>query len=717
MQIHLIPNSHIDPVWLWDKYEGIDEVINTFRSACDRLDEYPDLTFTASSLQFYEWVQQFDTKLFDRIIQKVNENRWEVVGGWWVEPDTNLPSEASFIKHAEISQNFSRKYFGRESTVAFLPDTFGHPATLPKILSCTGFKSMIFCRPDEKEKSDLPANLFRWEYDEYSILTYRLKHHYLQGNIDEDQRLTLLNDEEYKTNPVNCFFFGVGDHGGGPSIAEIEFFNKFISGQSTKNACAVHAGVGYSTCSRFFDEAALIPDIPVYSGDLHLHAVGCYSVLRDLKNAVRHSEQALQFTGRALDINGETDACLEAAWKTTLFNQFHDILPGSCSPDAAEQAMDELGGVQSVCRDTAYRALKSVSKKHHAFAQQGEFRIFNTLPFDITVPLCVESFCYYNPNAAFKDTDGNEISIQEVLPSVRCNNRRWEFVDSIPAREFKSYYFDNKTLIERADPSDSHFRIIDNNSDLNTDKIISSTLKQILKTPIRFLVLDDKSDTWGHGIHSYNNIEGEFTLLTSSILSGNVTDKLYQKWSYGKSTLEVTYSSYKNLPGVYVDFAAYWQENRKILKIEICPSEVYSPDITMQGAGGPIERQADGKEIPLHNWAWISTRKGGLAIVQDGAFACDCTANRLRLTFVRSSIYGFHDPRKLDPADPQRFTDQGEHRMRLHLLPKHKLDDEALERLTLAFLEPCHVIRECRKSNQTPIEKGNTSFRPEMTAK
>ncbi len=696
MQIHLIPNSHIDPVWLWDKYEGIDEVINTFRSACDRLDEFPDLTFTASSLQFYEWVQQFNPKLFDRIIQKVNEGRWEVVGGWWVEPDTNLPTEISFIKQAEISQEFSRKYFGRESTVAFLPDTFGHPATLPKIFASTGFKSLIFCRPNAQEKPDLPANLFRWEYEEYSILAYRLKHHYLQGDIDEAQRLLLLNDEEYKNNPVNCFLFGVGDHGGGPSIFEIEFFNKFIKDKSTKNACPSNAEVGYSSCSRFFDEATLIPNIPVYSGDLHMHAVGCYSVVRELKEAVRHSEQTLQFAGRALNINGETDACLEEAWKTTLFNQFHDILPGSCSPNAAEYALAELGGVQSVCRDTAYRALKSISKGHLAIAHQGEFRIFNTLPFDIKIPLHVESFRYYNPNAAFKDKEGKEISVQEVLPSVRCNNRRWEFVDLIPAQGFKSYYFDNETLVERADPAESHFKNVDEISDSNAKNFISLSLKKIIEKPIRFLVLDDKSDTWGHGVKSYNTVEGEFTFVNSSVMSGPVTDKLYQRWSYGNSTLDITYSSYKNLSGVYVELLANWREKRKILKIEISPSGIFSSEIKMQGAGGFIDRQADGKEMPLHNWVWMPTCESGLAIIQDGAFACDCTVDRLRLTFVRSSVYGFHDPRTLDPADPQRLTDQGEHRMRLYFLPHSKFDTETLNNLTLAFLEPCSVIRECK---------------------
>ena len=148
MRIHLIPNSHIDPVWLWDKYEGLDEVLNTFRSVCDRMDEYPGLTFAASSLQFYDWVRQYDPALFERIVGRVHEGRWEVAGGWWVEADTNLPTETSFVKHAEISQNFARKYFGREIRVAYLPDTFGHPATLPKLLARAGFKYLVFCRPN-----------------------------------------------------------------------------------------------------------------------------------------------------------------------------------------------------------------------------------------------------------------------------------------------------------------------------------------------------------------------------------------------------------------------------------------------------------------------------------------------------------------------------------------------------------------------------------------
>ena len=89
--------------------------------------------------------------------------------------------------------------------------------------------------------------------------------------------------------------------------------------------------------------------------------------------------------------------------------------------------------------------------------------------------------------------------------------------------------------------------------------------------------------------------------------------------------------------------------------------------------------------------------------MQDGTFACDCAAGRLRLTFVRSSVYAYHDPHKLDPMDPQRLTDQGQHRIRLHLLPQRTLDAEELDRLSSAFLEPYPVMRECRQTKQAGL--------------
>ena len=44
MKKHLIGNAHLDPVWLWQWHEGYTEVKATFRSALDRMKEFPDLS-------------------------------------------------------------------------------------------------------------------------------------------------------------------------------------------------------------------------------------------------------------------------------------------------------------------------------------------------------------------------------------------------------------------------------------------------------------------------------------------------------------------------------------------------------------------------------------------------------------------------------------------------------------------------------------------------
>ena len=697
MRLHLIPNSHIDPVWLWDKQEGIDEVLNTFRSACDRLDEFPDLTFSASSLQFYEWVKRYDTHLFERICGYVADSRWEVVGGWWIEPDTNLPLEASFAKHAEISQRTAQEYFGRQTSVAFLPDTFGHPAALPKVLAQTGFRYFLFCRPNETEKDDLPGNLFYWEYEGHRVLTYRPKHHYTQvvsHQADQpdvmDGLAARLEDEEYQTCPVNGYLFGVGDHGGGPTRREIAFYNEFLAGQPAGDA-------GYSSCQRFFQEAEANPNIPVYQGDLHRHAVGCYSVVRALKVGVRQCEHGLQHAARALAMNGESDGCLTEAWKTTLFNQFHDILPGSSSPAAAAHALAELGGVESFGRETAYAALRSLSSQQQATVAEGEYRVFNTLPFPVTVPIALESFHFYR-EGAFLDSRGRAIEIQEIVPSVVCSNRRWEFIATLPAEGFQAYHFAADGKWE--DPQDTHIHyrpgdgIWRDGMQIAADGTVSTEGSPLCQAPT-FLVIEDDSDTWGHGVERYDTVAGEFSLLSSSVLSGPVPSKLYQRWTYGHSTLDVIYSLYTGQPGIFIDLAVGWVEKRKMLKMEILPVAAHAMTFTMQGAGGTIERPADGKEQPLHHWLSLPTAASNLTVVQDGMFACDCLDGRLRLTLVRSNIYGYFSPYPPDPDDPRYYTDQGEHRMRLQLSFGRGGDSAHLDRLAQSFVEPYSVLREC----------------------
>jgi alpha-mannosidase len=670
MKIHLIPNSHMDPVWLWNKYEGIDEVLNTFRSACDRMDEFPNLTFSASSVQFYVWVKKYDKVLFQRIREFVSAGRWEISGGWWVEPDSNLPMEISFRKHAELSKKFMLENFNCETKVAFLPDTFGHPATLPKILSETGFKYFVFCRPSMDEKSDLPSNLFYWEYDGYKILAYRLKNHYTQrGDID------VTADHEYASTPINGYFFGIGNHGGGPTIKEIEYYNNLIRENP-------YVKLHYSTCRNFFEDAETnIKNIPTYSGDLHMHAVGCYSVLRNLKQKIRTSEHSLAKLER---IFGEKEIQNElyALWEKVLFNQFHDILPGSCSQEAEADAINQLGGVISKCEDLIYDKLKKESMNIPVKVEEGELRIYNSLPYKVRKPIQFEfSSISYNRTKLF-DSNGNKVLKQEILPDVKATfAKKWEFIDTIPANGFKSYSFD---IHQKTNYDDKQFIFFNQTTKHSID----------IADKISFLVFEDNSDTWSHGIRRYNNLKGTFTQKSSSISKGPISEKLYKKYSYNRSYLDIVYSKYYELPGIYLDIRLNWSEHRTVLKMELNlgnsdklnqnPKNQY---FIMQGANGAIKRKADGSEMPMHHWIWCKQNKAGIALIQDGAFACDCLTDRLRINLVRSSLYGFHDPYNINKLEPESNTDQGIHSFKFLLLPETDFNRIKLDKQADIFLE------------------------------
>ena len=79
--IHMIGHSHIDPVWLWQWQDGMDEALATFRTVANLMDKYPDFIFSHGEAWDYQQVEQLDPELFERIRVFVKQGRWEIVGG------------------------------------------------------------------------------------------------------------------------------------------------------------------------------------------------------------------------------------------------------------------------------------------------------------------------------------------------------------------------------------------------------------------------------------------------------------------------------------------------------------------------------------------------------------------------------------------------------------------------------------------------------------
>ena len=119
--VHMIGHAHIDPVFLWRWMEGYEAIKATFRAALERMNETPDFVISTTSAAFFEWLEKWDIELFQQVAQRIREGRWDIVGGWWVEPDCNVPHGESLVRQALYGQRYFRDKFGVQATVAMNP--------------------------------------------------------------------------------------------------------------------------------------------------------------------------------------------------------------------------------------------------------------------------------------------------------------------------------------------------------------------------------------------------------------------------------------------------------------------------------------------------------------------------------------------------------------------------------------------------------------------
>lgn len=157
---HLIANAHLDPVWQWCFPEGLSLVKSTFRSALDRMNEYDGYIFTSACASYYKWIKLNEPEMFEEIRHRVEEGRWAVVGGMWVQPDCNIPSGEAFCRHMLYSQKFFRENFGFNVKTGYNVDSFGHNGMLPQLFKKSGIDNYVYQRPNRNEEMpSLPAAL------------------------------------------------------------------------------------------------------------------------------------------------------------------------------------------------------------------------------------------------------------------------------------------------------------------------------------------------------------------------------------------------------------------------------------------------------------------------------------------------------------------------------------------------------------------------------
>jgi alpha-mannosidase len=707
--LHLIGNAHLDPVWLWRRQEGFAEIKATFQSAVDRMNETDEFVFTCAAAAYYRWVEENCPPLFDEIRRQVAEGRWVIVGGWWVQPDCNIPNGESYARHALYSQRYFRSRFGRIARVGYNVDSFGHNGMLPQILAQSGLEAYVFMRPGEHEKH-LPAHLFLWESpDGTRIPAYRIplgygsdargEHDPVEGKI---RRGAALAGEA--GGPL-MIFYGVGNHGGGPTRDHVSAVQR-MAGELGRRT------VGFSSPDAYFAEvAAFEGTLPVVRDDLQHHAGGCYSAHAETKRHNRRAEHRLAaaealatLAHMRLGAPYPGDAIREA-WQAVLFNQFHDILGGCSIREAYDDAREAYGaalyGAATIANAAFQRLSWAVDTTGHGATAAGKtehWKLWDDGVRGTPVVVCnphswdLEVAVQLNADlTAVTDAHGAAVTHQRVRGSQTNGADKWDtlFEAQVPALGYALYWahVSRETVPPELSGSlqsgdhvleNDHLRLeIDPAGGWIARLYDKDNRAEVFAAPAAVpIVIDERHcDTWAHGVFAFRDEAGRFGGARLSVIeTGPLRARLRAESRYESSTLVQEFLLYRNRREVEVRVTVDWREHHAMLKLAF-PVNIAGPTATSEIPFGFMPRPANGNEQPGQRWVCLhgpaADQPGleyGLTVANATSYSYDVQDAELRMTLLRSPVFADHYGQ--DHRDELcRYMDQGEHDLAYTLSP------------------------------------------------
>ncbi len=715
--LHLICNAHLDPVWQWRWEEGASEALATFRVAAELLDEHPGFVFCHNEAVLYQWVEKLDPALFRRIRLLVKAGRWAIAGGWFLQPDANLPGTESLVRQIEEGRRTFKEKFGVVPRVAYNFDSFGHSGGLPQILRGAGYEMYIHMRPQAGEL-ELPGGLYRWRgVDGTEIPAYRIEvglYHTEVDNLGEKlEAAAALALRLGRDVPV---FWGLGDHGGGATREDLKKIDAFIARE--KRVRILH-----STPDRFARAVrAAAAQSPVHTGDLQRCFPGCYTSLSGLKRAavenlgVLVQSEALATAAWWLRGGAYPEDDLRRAWQRRLFNDFHDVITGSCVEPAEKDALAIYGASSGKAREIRFQAAATLAREQGPGGYpEIPVVVANANPAATRVPVEVEAMVSHRPKWSgtwhFRlfGAGGREIPCQEEQPEALLPFNGWRrkvaFLAELPGVGVARY---GLKLCEGPKPgtggaldtlsssateagafgkpapgaalhgarpavSKNESASFESILDGNSGRLVSLSVSgiELLAAPApRALVVRDDADSWGTGVAGWRDIVGEFKPRGAAavIEDGPVRTIVESLEAYRRSRIVRRTILYPEWNAAEIRLRIVWNEERRRLKLAF-PTAFSAGSLVCEVPGGAIVRPADGEEHVHGRWCSVEDRALGaaLGIAHNGLHGLDFKDGELRLSVLRSAAYCHERGLRIGARPARKFSDLGVHEVRLLL--------------------------------------------------
>jgi alpha-mannosidase len=728
----MVGHAHLDLAWLWPVAETWQAAERTFESVLNLQKAFPELIFAHSTPALYAWIEAHRPELFAAIQAQVQAGKWEIIAGLWVEPDLNLIAGESIVRHLLYGQQYVQAKFGAISAIAWLPDTFGFCWQLPQLFKLAGIEYFATQKLRWNDTTQFPHEIFWWRSPDGSqLLSIMLPP--IGTQIDPVQMANYAWEWERQTGCKTAFWLpGIGDHGGGPTQDMLETARRW-------QRSPLFPQLDFKSAKQYFQELQLEltqpqDQLPIWNDELYLEFHrGCYTSHADQKQFNRQCEQELYraelWSAIATLVTGAVypQQDLEIAWKQVLFNQFHDILPGSSIPEVfeeANQAWIEAIATSSKLTDQALSHLSQtidLQPPHHSqkFRSCYPLLVFNALNWVRSQAVCVPL-----PAVDLKsgqiwqvlDGSGSPVISQIKTDETHRLEAGLHFLaEAIPAIGYRVFWLCQVESVNTASlsvPALAEFTLENEVLKVTVDSATGYLSRVFDKVNQREVlsglgnalqVFQDQGQYWDAW-----NIDPNYAqhpLETGKLKHiawqqhGPLVQQILASRSLFGAELNFSYRLEAGSPLLKISVNILnWQEPHVLLKVAF-PLTIAAELATTETACGAIARPTRPQtatekakwEVPALKWADLSDDHYGVSLINTCKQGYDYSPNQIRLTLLRCTTW------------PDPHADRGNHQFSYALYP-HAGDWHTAQTVQHAhsFNEPIQFRVVNERSNSQP---------------
>ncbi|MBS3786933.1 alpha-mannosidase [Candidatus Bipolaricaulota bacterium] len=672
-----VGHAHLDSAWLWPWSETVRKAGRTFSSALKLTEEYPDFRFLQSQPHLYEFVRQRYPEIFKKIKEKVKSGNWETVGGTWIECDVNISGGEALARQYLYGKRYFREEFDVDPKITFIPDVFGYSASLPGIAKAADCPYFFTQKMSWSEVNEFPHHSFVWEgIDGSQIIAHFPPADTYNGmTFDDPVNEVVKSARDYKEkDQLNraAYLIGWGDGGGGANRDMVEQADSI-------NEIDALPDLEFGQLKDFFSELENNRDkLEKWVGELYLER---HRGTLTTQGVTKRNNRKLEFALREAEIwssialLGDNDFDypkeeLDSTWKTLLFHQFHDVLPGSSIGEVYEDADRDYGKafetVETIISEARHELVGDLETADKCF-------VYNSLPWRMDRLAKTELPDFEGGKITAVDSEGNRYPTQ----SSGKNDDAVVFnAAGLPALGGKTFRFEpgtndvhNELKISENRLENSLIRVT-----LGKDGMISTLLdksadREVLESPgNRFGLYRDlptEFDAW--------EIEGDIyevskdlppPTTTKVIENGPVRGILRQERTFGDSKITQDLIIYRGSKRLDFETSVDWHEKDNLLKVHF-PIAVRSNEATYEIQYGHYRRPTHSNtswdearfEVPHQKWVDVAEHNYGAALLNDCKYGVNVDGTEIGLSLLRG------------PSSPDPESDMGPHQFTYSLLP------------------------------------------------